>query len=78
VYWRDVLIGHAGDLKFDMFDHYGPWFPEEQSTTYQEFIKALRDETEVVYVILETPDGRLVRYRITAEPTETEINFKSI
>jgi hypothetical protein len=77
VYWREVLIGHAGELKFDMFDVYGAWFPARDAATYQEFIKTLRDEKEDVYVTVEGSAGVLNRYRITAEPDD-EINFKII
>ena len=46
IYWEQTLIGYVQDMKVDMFNWYGQWFPENAPIT-QKFLDTLNDVDEL-------------------------------
>jgi hypothetical protein len=77
VYWRGVLIGHVGEIKYEMPNFYGRWFPQQVSA-YEDFRKMLGEDREVVYVTIERLSGEMWQVYVTAESDDDGGNLNTL
>ena len=73
IFWTNEIIGYVHEMKVDMFDWYGKWFPEN-NLAYQDFEAALH-QTDEIQVQIGLAKG--TRGYVSSESFyEDEINIK--